>query len=359
MTTKDLFAPYQMGDLLLSNRIVMGPLTRCRAEPGNIASPLAATYYVQRASAGLIISEGSQVSPFGQGYANTPGIYNEAQMLGWKHVVDAVHQAGGKIFIQLWHVGRTSHPDFLNGELPVAPSAINPNIVQHTPLGKKDSVTPRALELSELPAIVAEFRRGAELAKQAGFDGAEVHGANGYLIEQFLKDGANQRTDSYGGSPENRARLPLEITQAVVDVFGASRTGIRLSPNNDRNGLKDSNPAPVYTHLVRELDKMGVGYIHVIEGITGGERNAPGMDLSELRKLYKGTYMVNNGYNRDMAEAAINNGSADLVCFGRPFISNPDLVKRLARNAPLAPMDPSTLYSPGDKGYTDYATLAD
>jgi N-ethylmaleimide reductase len=356
----DLFAPYMMGPNQLANRIVMAPLTRCRAEAGNVASLLAAEYYRQRASAGLIISEGSQVSPYGQGYAHTPGIYNEAQATGWKRVTDAVHTAGGKIFIQLWHVGRTSHPDFMpDGRLPIAPSAINPNLTQHTPLGKKPSFTPHALSVDEIAAVIEEFRIGAKLAKQAGFDGAEIHGANGYLIEQFLKDGANVRTDAYGGSPENRCRFALEIAKVVIGEFGADRVGIRLSPNNDRNGLKDSNPAPTYRQLVSELSKLALVYIHVIEGITGGARNvADGMDLSELKALFKGSYMVNNGYTGTMAEQAVQSGIADLVCFGKPFISNPDLVERLKRGARLAEPDVATFYSPGAHGYTDYPSRA-
>ena len=356
--TADLFSPYQMGDISLANRIVMAPLTRCRADEGDVPSDMAVTYYTQRASAGLIISEGSQVSPFGQGYYRTPGIYNAAQVAGWKRVTDAVHAAGGKIVIQLWHVGRASHPDFMpDGVLPVAPSAINPNFVTHTPKGKKETVTPRVLDLAEIAGVVAEFKRGAELAKEAGFDGAEIHGANGYLIEQFLKDGGNVRTDAYGGSTENRARFAIEIAEAVVDVFGAGRVGMRISPNNDRNGLKDSNPALVYTHLVRELSRLGLAYLHVIEGITGGERNAPGMDLGGLRGLFSGSYLVNNGYTREMATDAVASGRADLVCFGKPFISNPDLVARLRQNAPLSPVTMATLYSPGPEGYIDYPAM--
>jgi N-ethylmaleimide reductase len=354
----DLFSPIRLGRIELANRVVMAPLTRSRAGAGDVVKAMTADYYAQRASAGLIISEASQISPQGKGYAWTPGIYSPEQIAGWKVVTDAVHARGGKMVLQMWHVGRISHPDLQpGGALPVAPSAVRPDVEAFTEQGMKPAVTPRALELSELPAIVEDYRRAAENALKAGFDGVEVHAANGYLLDQFLRDGANKRTDAYGGSVENRVRLVDEVVQAVAEVCGADRVGIRISPVNTRNDLIDSNPEPVFLHLVDRLNAAGIAYLHVIEGITGGERDVGGFDLDVLRRRFKGVYMVNNGYTRALADSTLAAGKADLICFGRPFISNPDLVERLRRNAPLNPLDASTLYGGDERGYLDYPTL--
>lgn len=355
MTAK-LFQPVKIGDIELKNRIVMGPLTRCRADTnGNVPVAIMAEYYRQRASAGLIISEATQVCPEGQGYWATPGMYTDAQVEGWKPITQAVHEEGGKIVAQLWHVGRISHQDMQpEGKLPVAPSAVNANTKVIGPNGLVDTPTPRALELSELPGIVESYRHAAECAKRAGFDGVEVHAANGYLLDEFLRDGCNQRTDAYGGSPENRARLVLEVIDAVIGVWGAGRVGIRLCPVSKANNLTDSNPQPVFEYLVKELDKRGIAYLHFIEGNTQRERDMTGFDFAGARKMFRGTYIANNGYTREMAIDAIESGWADAVCIGRPFISNPDLVARFEKNIELAPQDRNTFYTPGAKGYTDY-----
>ena len=363
-----LFEPVQAGDLHLANRIAMAPLTRNRA-PDAIPTPLMATYYTQRASAGLLITEATAISPQGQGYADVPGLYGTEQLDGWKRVTSAVHAEGGKIVVQLWHVGRVSHTDLQPGNAaPVAPSAIRAHT--KTVLLKDgvptftDTSMPRALDLGELPGIVQDYRHAARNAIACGFDGVEIHAANGYLIDQFLKTGANQRTDDYGGSIKNRARLLLEVTRAIVDEIGGGRTGIRLSPVTPANDIVDENPQPLFDYVVRELGKLGLAYVHVIEGATGGPRELPDrpFDYAELRNAYraaggKGAWMVNNGYDRALAEAALANG-ADIVAFGRPFISNPDLVERLKQNAPLNELNRDTLYGGGAKGYTDYPTLA-
>ncbi len=363
-----LFEPTHAGDIALANRIAMAPLTRNRA-PDAIPTELTATYYAQRASAGLIISEATAISPEGQGYADVPGLYGTEQLDGWKKVTRAVHEAGGKIVVQLWHVGRISHTSLQPGHAkPVAPSAIRAHA--KTVLLKDgvptftDTSEPRALDAEELPRIVQDYRHAARNAIAAGFDGVEIHAANGYLIDQFLKTGANQRTDDYGGSIKNRARLLLEVTRAIVDEIGGGRTGIRLSPVTPANDIVDENPQPLFDYVVRELGKLGLAYVHVIEGATGGPRELPDrpFDYAELRNAYraaggKGAWMVNNGYDRALAEAALANG-ADIVAFGRPFISNPDLVERLKQNAPLNELNRDTLYGGGAKGYTDYPTLA-
>ncbi|MBI3230991.1 MAG: alkene reductase [Burkholderiales bacterium] len=349
------FGPYQ-----LQNRIVMAPLTRSRALDGDIPSPLAIEYYEQRASAGLIIAEATQISPQGKGYISTPGIYNAAQVQAWRPITSAVHARGGRIFLQLWHVGRISHSSLQpDGALPVAPSAIAAQGQSYTPEGFKPLETPRALELAELPGIVAQYKHAAELAKEAGFDGVEVHGANGYLLDQFLRDGSNHRTDAYGGSIENRARLMLEVVEAVVSVWGGDKVGIRLSPLSPFNDIKDSTPQATFSYVVEQLNRFNLLYLHLVEGATGGPRDVDGgFDLSELRRIFKGLYIANNGYDKAMAETAVNEGKADLVAFGRPFISNPDLVHRLATGAELAALDPATLYGGGAKGYTDYPALS-
>ena len=363
-----LFEPTHAGDIALANRIAMAPLTRNRA-PDAIPTELTATYYAQRATAGLIISEATAISPEGQGYADVPGLYGTEQLDGWKKVTRAVHEAGGKIVVQLWHVGRISHTSLQPGHAkPVAPSAIRAHA--KTVLLKDgvptftDTSEPRALDAEELPRIVQDYRHAARNAIAAGFDGVEIHAANGYMIDQFLKTGANQRTDDYGGSIKNRARLLLEVTRAIVDEIGGGRTGIRLSPVTPANDIVDENPQPLFDYVVRELGKLGLAYVHVIEGATGGPRELPDrpFDYAELRNAYraaggKGAWMVNNGYDRALAEAALANG-ADIVAFGRPFISNPDLVERLKQNAPLNELNRDTLYGGGAKGYTDYPTLA-
>jgi N-ethylmaleimide reductase len=366
MTT--LFDPAQAGDLQLKNRVVMAPLTRNRA-PGNVPNPMMARYYAQRASAGLLITEATPVSAQGQGYAQVPGIYTDAQFKGWRGVTDAVHAQGGHIVVQLWHVGRISHVSLQpGGAAPVAPSAIAANaktfIIEDSAGRFVPVSTPRALELAELPGIVDDYRRAARTARgAAGFDGVEVHGANGYLLDQFLKRGANQRTDAYGGSIENRARLLLEVMQAVASEIGGGRTGVRLAPVTPANDIHDPEPQPLFEYVVRALAPLGLAYVHVVEGATGGAREVEGrpFDYEALRRAYReaggrGAWMVNNGYNADLANQALGTG-ADLVAFGRPFIANPDLVERLRHGAALNAPDVSTFYGGAEKGYTDYPTL--
>lgn len=357
--TSDLFQPYRLGGLTLANRLVMAPLTRSRAGAGDVPTPLMATYYAQRASAGLLISEASQISPQGKGYIQTPGIYSAEQIAGWKQVTDAVHAAGGKIVIQLWHVGRISHPDLqAGGALPVAPSAVMPVGQVFTGRGMVDMVTPRALELDEIPGLVADYRQAARHAQEAGFDGIEIHAANGYLLDQFLRDKTNRRTDAYGGVIENRARLLLEVTDAVLEVWEKDRVGVRLSPLSPVNDIDDSDPEPLFTHVVKELSARAIGFLHVIEGVTGGPRETGhSFQLATLRRLFKGTYIDNNGYTRDLALSARATDSADLIAFGKLFISNPDLVERLRLNAPLNEPDPATFYGGDERGYTDYPCL--
>lgn len=355
-----LFQPVRIGDITLANRVVMAPLTRSRADEasGDIpGSDMNVEYYRQRSNAGLIISEGTQVSPLGKGYMATPGIYSDAQVAGWQRITAAVHQAGSKILAQIWHVGRISHPDLTGGIQPIAPSAVAADVVAHTHAGKVQTATPRALGLDEIAGVVAEFRRAAANALRAGFDGVEIHGANGYLVDQFLRDGANARTDRYGGSVENRCRFALEVIDAVVAEIGAGRVGIRLSPVAPVNGLTDSNPQPVFAHLVSELDKRGIAFIHFIEGSTGGARELAGFDFAAARRAFRGAYIANNGYDREMAIEAIASGRADAVAFGRAFLANPDLVPRLKKNAPLNAADPKTFYKPGPVGYIDYPAL--
>ncbi len=355
-----LFTAYDLNGLKLPNRIVMAPLTRSRATHGtDTPHALNATYYSQRATTGLIISEATQISPTAKGYAWTPGIYSEAQKEGWKLVTNAVHAAGGRIFAQLWHVGRFSHPSLQpNGATPVAPSAIA------APKGSKTIIetgefleldTPRALTIDEIKQIVRDYQQAAQLAIDAGFDGVEIHAANGYLIQQFMADASNQRTDLYGGSISNRLRFAFEVVTAVIDQIGAQRTGIRLSPTSSSNGAIDSTPFKLYSQLVRELDSLHLAYVHVIEGTTGGTRETSAeFDFHELRALFRGTWMVNNGYDYQLAIEAVSSGYADLVAFGKPFIANPDLVKRFAEHLPLNQPDPSTFYGGNEKGYTDY-----
>ncbi len=359
--SEKLFQPIRIGDIELANRVVMAPLTRCRAdEPaGDIpGSAMNIDYYRQRSNAGLIISEGTQVSPAGKGYMATPGIYSDAQVDGWKLITKAVHDAGSKIIAQIWHVGRISHSDLTGGEEPIAPSAIAPNAVAYTHAGKVDIPTPHALTESEIAQVVEQFRCGAANAIRAGFDGVEIHGANGYLIDQFIRDSTNHRTDNYGGSIENRCRFALEIVDAVAKEIGAGRVGIRLSPVTPFNDISDSKPQSVFGHLVKALNKRGIAFIHFIEGSTGGSRDVPGFDNQWARETFKGTYIANNGYDRQMAIDAVETGHADAVAFGRLFIANPDLVQRLKANAPLNKADPNTFYLPGPAGYTDYPALS-
>ncbi|CAL95285.1 alkene reductase [Azoarcus olearius] len=369
MTT--LFDPIAAGDLQLANRIAMAPLTRNRA-PNAVPAAITATYYAQRASAGLLISEATAISQQGQGYADVPGLYGADQIAGWKKVTDAVHAAGGRIVVQLWHVGRVSHTSLQpGGAAPVAPSAI----AAHTKTyiieadGKGSFVptsTPRALDIEELPGIVEDYRRAARAAIEAGFDGVEVHAANGYLIDQFLRAGSNQRTDAYGGSIENRTRLLVEVMEAITAEIGASRTGIRISPVTPANDIADPDPQPLFTHVVEQLARWPLAYVHVIEGATGGARDFQQgdqpFDYAALRAAYqaaggKAAWMVNNGYTRELAEAAVAEGRADIVAFGKAFISNPDLVVRLREKVALNPWDTTTFYGGGEKGYLDYPTL--
>lgn len=355
-----LFSSLQMGDMTLANRVVMAPLTRCRADEaaGDIpGSAMNIAYYVQRATAGLIVSEGTQVDPAGKGYRATPGIYSAEQVRGWRKITDAVHEAGGRIVAQLWHVGRVTHPLVNGGRPSVAPSAIAPAIDVYTSQGKMPAPVPHALTVSEIAEVVAAFRRGAANAMAAGFDGVEIHGANGYLIDQFLRDGANQRDDAYGGTPERRLRLPLEIVDAVVAEAGAGRTGIRLAPVTPANDLRDSDPQTVFGQLLEALNERGLAFVHFVEGATGGARDVPGFDFDWARRTWKGVYLANNGYDRQMAIEAVEQGRADAVAFGRLFIANPDLVHRLRVNAPLNAPNPQLFYTPGPEGYTDYSAL--
>jgi len=360
-SSSKLFESFQLGPLRLANRFVMAPLTRSRAQHEDIPGPLSALYYAQRASAGLIISEGAQISPQGKGYILTPGIYSDAQVAAWKAINDGVHAKGGKIFLQLWHVGRISHRSIQpDGALPVAPSAIKPQGQAYTEAGFVDLETPRALETDELPEIVEQFRHAAICAKAAGFDGVEVHAANGYLLDQFLRDSTNQRTDAYGGSIENRARLLLEVVAAVVEVWGSDAVGVRLSPLSSFCDIADSNPEALFSYVVQQLSLAKLVYLHVVEGETGGTRApAGGFDLQILRRLFNGVYIANNGYDFELANQAVAQGRADLVAFGRPFIANPDLVARYRLAAALNTVDPDTFYTGAARGYTDYPSLQD
>lgn len=360
MTTNlNLFSPIQLGRYTLPNRIVMAPLTRNRAADGNVPHELNVLYYEQRASAGLIITEASQVSPQGLGYPATPGIHDAAQVEGWKLVTEAVHAKGGRIFLQLWHVGRISHPDLQpNGELPVAPSAITPAGMASTYTGQKPFVTPRALETDEIPDIVEQFRRGAENALAAGFDGVEIHNANGYLLDQFLRDATNQRTDQYGGSIENRVRLPLEVLEAVVGVWGADRVGIRISPSSTFNDMSDSDPEAHFGYFVDQLNSYNLAYLHVLEPSESDLRHGgKPVPTSYFRPLYKSAFMVNWDYDLQKGNEVIASGNADLVSYGKLFIANPDLPERFKLNASLNQPNPDTFYGGGAEGYTDYPTL--
>lgn len=359
MTT--LFDPIQLGDISLANRIVMAPLTRNRALPGNIPGPLTVEYYRQRATAGLIITEASPISPTAQGYLDTPGIWNDAQIAAWKQVTDAVHAEGGKIVIQLWHVGRISHTSLLpEGEAPVSSTNRRAEAKTFTKQGFEPTSTPRALRDDEIPGLINDYRRAARNAITAGFDGVEIHGANTYLLEQFLRDSVNDRTGPYGGTIENRARLIIEVTKAIVAEIGAGRTGIRLSPMTTFTAPRDSTPQQTYGYVAEQLSTLGLAYLHVIEGETGGPRepDAPRFDYAALREAFKGHWMVNNGYNGQLAAQIIADQRADLVAFGRLFIANPDLVRRLKNGDGFNDLRANLLYGGGAEGYTDYPALA-
>jgi N-ethylmaleimide reductase len=354
-----LLETYELGPLHLPNRMVMAPLTRNRA-PGGVPNEMMATYYAQRAPAGLIVTEGTQIAPLGQGYQDTPGIYTDEQRAGWKRVTDAVHGAGGRIFAQLWHVGRISH-SYYHGQTPVAPSAVAPSSgMAYTPEGLKPFETPRALTTDDIREVVEGYRHAARIAKEAAFDGVEIHGANGYLIDQFLQSGSNTRTDEYGGRVENRARFLLEVVDAVKGIWGDGRVGVRLSPGGGMNGIHDANPVETFRYAARRLSEVrGLAYLHVVEAPVP----APGPDeravcaTELLRPEFKGTLISTGGYTVESAEHALEKGKADLIGFGRLFIANPDLPERIRTGAPLNEPQVETFYSPGDQGYTDYPTM--
>ncbi|KMK66565.1 alkene reductase [Puniceibacterium sp. IMCC21224] len=360
MTEQSLFSAFTAGDIALKNRVVMAPLTRNRARPeDDTPHGLHVDYYTQRAGAGLIITEATQISPEGKGYAWTPGIYSDVQVAGWKKVTESVHKAGGRIVLQLWHVGRVSHTSLQEGgKAPVAPSAIGAGAKTFDGEKMLETSEPRALELDEIPRIIEDFRKAAVNARRAGFDGVELHAANGYLLDQFMKDGANKRDDAYGGSLDNRTRLTFEALDAVLQEWEPGRVGIRISPFSNANNITESDPAALALHVVDRLAGYDLAYIHLIEGQTGGKREWPeSVDMDDLKARSGTPWMVNNGYDRAMALAAVADDHADLVAFGVPFIANPDLVARLKLDAPLNQADSSTFYGGGAKGYTDYPTL--
>ncbi|MDY6937663.1 MAG: alkene reductase [Cyanobacteriota bacterium] len=360
--SSDLFAPIQLGPHQLSNRMVMAPMTRLRAND-TVPMELMATYYAQRVSAGLIVTECTMVSPLSRGYLNCPGIYTDEQVAGWQRVTEAVRSQGGRIFLQLWHSGRVSHPSLLDGERPVAPSAIASSGQLHTPVGKVEMETPRALETSEIPEIVEQFRRGAKNAMDAGFDGVELHGAFGYLIDQFLQDGSNQRTDEYGGSIANRARFPLEVVAAVVEVWGGDRVGIKLSPGNTFYGMSDSNPKATFGYLIEALNTFNLAYLHLMEPneIDLATRDVLNPVLPVFRPMYDGAIVTNGGYDKAKGNAVLASGDAELVSFGKLYLANPDLVDRFKLDAPLNEPNPKTFYGregqDAEIGYTDYPFL--
>lgn len=347
-----LFDPLQLGDITLPNRIIMAPLTRCRASAGRVPNAMMAEYYAQRASAGLILSEATSVTPMGVGYPDTPGIWSDAQVEGWKQITEAVHKAGGRIFLQLWHVGRVSHPFFLDGAQPVAPSAIatEGHVRQMRPMDPYP--VPRALELDEIPGIVEAYRKGAENAKKAGFDGVEIHGANGYLLDQFLQDAANKRTDAYGGPVENRARLMLEVTDAVLAVWPAGRVGMHLAPRGDTHSMGDSNAQETFSYVARELGKRKIAFICTRE-YQGADSLNP-----VIKKEFGGVFIANEKFTHESAEKALATGYADAVAFGKLFIANPDLPARFKLGAALNAPNPETFYGRGEKGYTDYPFMS-
>jgi len=357
-----LLSPYKLGPYELKNRMIMAPMTRNRAGRGNAPQPMNALYYAQRAGAGLIITEAAPVSPQGLGYPDMPGIYSPEQIAGWRLVTDLVHKRGGLIFLQLFHCGRISHPSLQPGGVtPVAPSAIKPEGESMTYKGPRPFVEPRALEVDEISGIVEQFRRGAENAREAGFDGVELHAANGYLLDQFLRNGTNQRNDQYGGSVEHRARFLFEVTEAVVNVVGDGRVGVRISPENPFNSISDSDSEALFSHVAEGLNRFPLAYLHVVEinlsnpTVYNGGLNSI---TQKLRGVFKGTYMTNGGYDKDRAERVLERGDADLVSFGHLFLANPDLPERFSNNAPLNDPDPTTFYGGNERGYTDYPFLS-
>lgn len=356
----DLFSPLPLGPITLPNRVLMAPLTRCRAGPGFVPTAMMAEYYRQRASAGLIISEATPVCPEGHGYPDTPGIYTDEQVAGWRTVTQAVHDAGGRIFLQLWHVGRVSHPDFQpGGALPVAPSAVMLAGEVRTPQGRKQRVMPRALELREIPKVVEQFRDGASRALDAGFDGVEIHGANGYIIDQFLKSSSNARTDEYGGSIANRARFLFDVIDAVHGVWGPGRVGLRLSPSGNTNGQLDSDPLTTFSYVVKRLNDYPLAYAHIMRAQDEDPRKRTvDIPIQTFRDLYNGVIVTNGRMTREVAGDFIARGEADAVAFGKAFIANPDLPERLRRGAALNKPDPATFYSSDAAGYIDYPALA-
>ncbi len=353
-----LFDPIQLGPLALQNRIFMAPMTRGRAQPDGTPTAIMPAYYQQRASAGLIVTEATAISPQGVGWVNAPGIFTDAHEAAWRAVPDAVHRAGGRIALQLWHMGRVSHPDFQHGALPVGPSAIAAKGDSVTPLGKKSYVVPRALAADELPGIVQDYARAAKRAIAAGFDGVEIHGANGYLLDQFIRDGSNHRTDEYGGSIENRWRFPLEVVRAVVDAVGAERTAIRISPKNAYNDMVDTDPIATFAHGARRFAELGLWYLHVVEAVPGHPMASDGPRvLPHLRAAFRGPIVLNGGRDRASGDAVLAEGEADAISFGTKFLANPDLPTRLRTNAVLQPPRYETFYTPGPDGYLDYPTL--
>lgn len=359
MAHTTLLSPIQIGDLTLKNRMVMAPLTRNRAGEGLAPTAMNVTYYEQRASAGLIISEGTQIDWDALGYPLTPGIHTAEQISGWQAVTQAVHQQGGKIFLQLWHCGRVSHSSMLpEGMLPLAPSTIKPAGEVYTYEGMKPYETPQAIKTAAIPQLIEQYRHAARCAMEAGFDGVEIHGANGYLLDQFLRDGSNQRTDQYGGSIENRARLLLEVTAAVCEIWDSSRVGLRLSPLQPFNDVADSNPEATFSYVVKALNQFNLGYLHITE--MGAEKPGaagPHFEISSLRALWEGVYMTNSQYDQQSGNEAIAASQADLISFGQLFIANPDLPERFEKNAPLNEADSSTFYGGTEKGYIDYPFL--
>jgi 2,4-dienoyl-CoA reductase-like NADH-dependent reductase (Old Yellow Enzyme family) len=348
----ELLDPITIGDFSLPNRVILAPLTRCRASAGRVPNALMAEYYAQRASAGMILSEATSVEPMGVGYPDTPGIWSDEQVAGWRQVTDAVHHAGGTILLQLWHVGRISDPLYLDGALPVAPSAIRPAGTVSLVRPKKEFVTPRALDRDEIPGVIAAFRKGAENAQQAGFDGVEVHGANGYLLDQFLQDKTNTRTDDYGGAIENRARLMIEVVDACIGVWGAGRVGLHLAPRGDAHDMGDSDPLATFGHVAEQMKARGIAFLCARESL-GPNRIGP-----QLKKAFGGVYIANEGFTAQTAQDVLDAGEADAVAFGKIFIANPDLPQRFAVSAPLNEPRPETFYAQGPHGYIDYPALS-
>jgi N-ethylmaleimide reductase len=354
----DLFSPIKIGKYDLKNRIFMAPMTRCRSVQDNVANDMMADYYAQRASAGLIITEATQISRLGIGYPYTPGIYTADQVQGWNKVTKAVHDKGGTIFLQLWHVGRISHPEYHYGELPVAPSAIKPAGKIYTYAGMKEFVTPHALTLDEIKDVVKEYIEGAKKAIDAGFDGVEIHGANGYLIDQFLRDGTNHRNDSYGGSIENRAQFLFEIIEGITSAIGSDKTGVRLSPSGTFNDMKDSDPKKHFSYICEKLNGFNLAYLHIVDALEGDIRHGANVvELSLLREAYKGVLIANGGYDKERGNEAIKNGQADAIAYASLFLANPDLPERFTTNAALNAPNPDTFYTQDEIGYLDYPTL--